>query len=61
VWLIDYKTGNDSLTLSDAELAERHHPQLARYRTPLAALYPGKPLHAALVLADGRLVELNSV
>ena len=61
VWLIDYKTGDDSLTLSDAELAERHRTQLAGYRTLLAALYPGKPLHTALLLADGRLVELNSV
>lgn len=61
VWLIDYKTGDDSRTLSDAELAERHRTQLAGYRALLAALYPGKPLHTALLLADGRLVELNSV
>lgn len=61
VWLIDYKTGDDSRTLSDTELAERHGTQLAGYRTLLAELYPGKPLHAALLLADGRLVELNSV
>ncbi|WP_296894426.1 UvrD-helicase domain-containing protein [Thiobacillus sp.] len=61
VWLIDYKTGDDSRTLSDTELTERHRTQLAGYRTLLAALYPGKPLHAALLLADGRLVELNGV
>ena len=47
--------------MSDTELAERHRTQLAGYRTLLAALYPGKPLHTALLLADGRLVELNGV
>jgi ATP-dependent helicase/nuclease subunit A len=56
VWLIDYKTGDDSRTLSDAQLAERHRAQLEGYRTLLSALYPAKPIHAALLLADGRLV-----
>jgi ATP-dependent helicase/nuclease subunit A len=59
VWLIDYKTGDDSRTLSDAQLAERHRPQLAGYQMLLAGLYPGKPVHTALLLADGRLVNLN--
>ncbi len=57
VWLIDYKTGDDSLGLSDAELAERHGAQLAGYRTLLADLYPAVPLHTVLLLANGRLVE----
>jgi ATP-dependent helicase/nuclease subunit A len=61
VWLIDYKTGDDSRSLSDAQLAERHRPQLAGYQTLLAGLYPGKPVHAALLLADGRLVDLKTV
>ena len=61
VWLIDYKTGDDSRTLSDAELAERHRAQLAGYRSLLAGLYPGEPIHTALLLADGRLVTLNDV
>jgi ATP-dependent helicase/nuclease subunit A len=56
VWLIDYKTGDDSRTLSDAQLAERHRAQLEGYRTLLSALYPAKRIHAALLLADGRLV-----
>ena len=59
VWLIDYKTGGDSLGLPDAHLAERHRPQLANYQTLLSGLYPGKPVHAALLLADGRMVNLN--
>jgi ATP-dependent helicase/nuclease subunit A len=61
VWLIDYKTGGDSRTLPDALLVERHQPQLAGYQTLLAALYPGKPVHAALLLADGRLIPLISM
>jgi ATP-dependent helicase/nuclease subunit A len=60
VWLIDYKTGDDSRGLSDAELAERHRTQLAGYRALLADLYPGKPVEAALLLADGRLVHLEA-
>ncbi len=59
VWLIDYKTGDDSRSLTGAELAERHRAQLAGYQILLAGLYPDKPLHAALLLADGRLVALN--
>ena len=60
VWLIDYKTGEDSRGLSDTQLAERHQPQLAGYQTLLAALYPDRPIHAALLLADGRLIHLNA-
>ncbi len=60
VWLIDYKTGDDSRSLSDAQLAERHRPQLAGYRALLAALYPDKPIHAVLLLADGRLIPLET-
>ncbi|HEY9198358.1 MAG TPA: PD-(D/E)XK nuclease family protein, partial [Gammaproteobacteria bacterium] len=60
VWLIDYKTGDDSRSLSDAQLAERHRAQLAGYQSLLAALYPAKPIHAALLLADGRLINLET-
>ena len=61
VWVIDYKTGDDSLGLSDAHLAERHRPQLSNYQTLLAGLYPGKPVQAALLLADGRLVNMTTL
>ncbi len=60
VWVIDYKTGDDSLDVPDAQLAERHHAQLSNYRTLLTRLYPDKPVHAALLLADGRLIHLNA-
>ncbi|MDP2028311.1 MAG: UvrD-helicase domain-containing protein [Thiobacillus sp.] len=59
VWLIDYKTGDDSCSVSETLLAERHRPQLAGYQTLLAALYPDRPIHAALLLADGRLISLS--
>jgi len=61
VWLIDYKTGDDSRALSDTQLAERHRAQLAGYGSLLAELYAGKPVHSALLLADGRLVDLKTV
>lgn len=61
VWIIDYKTGDDSLGLSDEYLAERHRPQLSAYQTLLTGLYPGKPVQAALLLADGRLIPLNTL
>jgi ATP-dependent helicase/nuclease subunit A len=61
VWLIDYKSGDDSRTLTGEQLAERHRPQLAGYQTLLAGLYPGKAVHACLLLADGRLVDLSTV
>lgn len=59
VWLIDYKTGDDSRNLTDTELAERHRAQLSGYQALLAGLYPDKPLHAALLLTDGRLVSVD--
>ena len=60
VWLVDYKMGEQSRLLSDAALAEAHRAQLAGYRSLLAALYPDKPVHAVLLLADGRLVEVDT-
>ena len=61
VWLLDYKTGDDSRIAREAELVARHHPQLAGYHTLLTALYPDRPIHAALLLADGRLVKMTTV
>jgi ATP-dependent helicase/nuclease subunit A len=60
VWLIDYKTGEDSRALSDARLVEQHRAQLASYRSLLAELYAGKPVHSALLLADGRLIQMDN-
>ncbi|NDP47932.1 MAG: hypothetical protein GZ085_05975, partial [Sulfuriferula multivorans] len=60
VWIIDYKTGADSLGLPDDLLTERHRPQLSNYQSLLAGLYSGKPIHTALLLADGRLIPLHA-
>ena len=61
VWILDYKTGDDGADLDDAALAARHGPQLAGYASLLAALYPGKAIEAAVLLASGRLIPLNHV
>jgi ATP-dependent helicase/nuclease subunit A len=61
VWIIDYKTGDDSPGLTDGHLAERYRPQLSNYQALLAGLYPGKPVQAALLLADGRLVNMTTL
>jgi ATP-dependent helicase/nuclease subunit A len=57
VWVLDYKTGG----LDEPDLARRAEPyrdQIAAYRRAAAALYPGKPVHAALLFADGLLFAL---
>ena len=61
LWLIDYKTGEDSLMADDAELVARHRPQLDAYRALLAALKPGRAIRAALLRADGRLVDVAAL
>lgn len=58
IWLLDYKTGADDCRASETVVIERHRPQLTAYQTLLAALYPDRPVHAALLLADGRLVSI---
>lgn len=58
VWLLDYKTGSDTALDADAHLRDQHADQLARYRQLLVPLYPGKTIHAALLLADGRLIPV---
>jgi len=60
VWLIDYKTGEDSRALSDTQLVEQHRAQLAGYRSLLAELHPGTPVNSALLLADGRLIHMDN-
>jgi ATP-dependent helicase/nuclease subunit A len=61
VWVIDYKTGDESAQLPDDALLAEHWSQLARYAAAAAQLYPGKRVNAALLLADGRLVHAAEV
>ena len=60
VWVIDYKTGDDSMSLSDEQLVERHRHQLSGYQSLLGGLYPNMPIYAVLVLANGRLIQLST-
>jgi len=50
-----------SLAATEAELAARHGPQLAAYRALIAALWSGRAIRAALLLADGRLIDMKTV
>lgn len=59
VLILDYKTGEESAALTDGMLAAQHRPQLARYAEAIAQLYPGKPIEAALLLFNGRLVSVE--
>ncbi|MEW5769195.1 MAG: UvrD-helicase domain-containing protein [Pseudomonadota bacterium] len=57
VWVLDYKSGG----LDEPDLKLRALPHLAQiegYRRAAAALYPGKPVRAALVFADARVAWL---
>lgn len=61
IWLIDYKTGEESLAETDTDLTARHRPQLAVYHDLVTALWPDRMIRAALLLADGRLVDMKTV
>jgi ATP-dependent helicase/nuclease subunit A len=52
VWILDYKTGG----LAEPDLtrrAEPHRAQLEAYVAAVAGLFPGKPVRAGLIFADG--------
>ncbi len=56
VWVLDYKTGG----LAEPDPARRAEPYLAQltaYRQAVAALYPDRPVRAALIFADGQFHE----
>ncbi len=58
--VLDYKT-NRPPPLTPAEVAPAYIAQLAAYRLALEALFPGRPLRAALLWTDGpRLMEIPS-
>jgi ATP-dependent helicase/nuclease subunit A len=59
VWVLDYKTGADALRESDASLGQRHRDQLGGYARLLRHLHPAKPVHVAVLLADGRLIPFS--
>jgi ATP-dependent helicase/nuclease subunit A len=57
VWVLDYKTGG----LDEPDLARRATPyleQMAAYRRAAESLYPGKPVYAAILFADGQFFQM---
>jgi len=53
IWVLDYKSG----TADDALLAD-YRAQLAGYQQAVSAVFPAKPVRAALIFSDGRLLGL---
>jgi ATP-dependent helicase/nuclease subunit A len=54
IWVLDYKSGG----LDEPDPSRRaapHEEQMARYRHAAQALFPHKPVRAALVFADGEV------
>ena len=52
VWVLDYKSGG----LEEPDISRRaapHQEQMDRYRQAAQVLFPNKPVHTALVFADG--------
>jgi ATP-dependent helicase/nuclease subunit A len=50
VWVLDYKTGRPD--------ASPYRAQMEEYRTAMAAAYPGKNIHCALLFAGGELCKI---
>ncbi len=57
-WVLDYKTGDADAASSREALAANYGAQLQTYAQAIAAIMPGKPVRAGIILADGRLIEL---
>ncbi len=51
VWVLDYKTGENSAPQS-------HTAQLEEYRVAMQAIYPHKAVRCGLIFADGNLTEV---
>jgi ATP-dependent helicase/nuclease subunit A len=58
VWVLDYKTGEADARLDPGTLLERYRDQLGGYAAAVAQLWPKLNVRAALLLANGRLLQL---
>jgi ATP-dependent helicase/nuclease subunit A len=58
IWIIDYKTGEESAALPEEALLAQHRLQLERYAAAVTALHPGTAVHAALLLSTGKLLPV---
>ena len=58
VWVLDYKTGNAKA--AGPALLEQYRAQVAEYRAAMRLAYgSGRPVHAAIVFADGNTLTLE--
>lgn len=55
IWILDYKRN-----FLDSERSD-YKAQLTLYRVAAQSAFPGKPIHAALIIGDGMLWELDSL
>ncbi|MEO1767367.1 UvrD-helicase domain-containing protein [Thiobacter aerophilum] len=54
VWILDYKMGESA----PANPPAAYRAQLAAYRAAMAPIYPERRVRAAVIFADGRLMEI---
>jgi ATP-dependent helicase/nuclease subunit A len=59
IWILDYKTGEESAALPEENLLAQHRLQLERYVAAVTALHPGTPVQAALLLSSGKLLPVT--
>jgi ATP-dependent helicase/nuclease subunit A len=56
VWVLDYKTGDEKA--AGAALIAEYRAQVAEYCAVVGKLYPGRPVHGAIVFADATVLEI---
>ncbi len=60
ILVVDFKTGR-RVPLSAARVSDHHKAQMGAYAAVLSAIFPGKPVRAALLYTSGpRLIELDA-
>jgi ATP-dependent helicase/nuclease subunit A len=58
VWVLDYKTG--TAKAADRVLLEQYRAQVAEYRAAMRLAYGSRrPVHAAIVFADGDMLTIE--
>jgi len=59
VWILDYKTTEAAQEKDLERCAAPYRGQLREYRAALQPVYPGKPVHCALIFSDARFYLLR--
>ena len=52
-WVLDYKSGS-----SDSERLDEYRQQVGDYCRAIASIHPDRPVHGALLFADGNLLKV---